>query len=365
MPSTSTSHSDLPVNELRGRYYNGRSSRAHDVVVRFGADRCTITGSEIDRTYRVSELNVAERFEGTSRIISFPDGASCELPDSALLTALLKRSGKKESLANTAHRRWKWVALSCVLLVVVFGVTYRWGFPWIAEKLAYRLPDVVLTAVSNKTMETLDNLEMRGVKVAEPSALPEERQKELRGRFARLASPPGEQVTAKVHFRASKAFGPNAFALPDGTIVFFDDLIKLAQNDNEIIAVYCHEAGHAARRHGMRQIIQGSLTGLVLAAYLGDVSSLAGALSGWVLEAKYSRDFERDADRYAAAMLRLNGIEPRVLGTFLLRIEQKQGKAPSGEGRKTGIGDYLSSHPATEERLREMETLSMPSEKGK
>lgn len=358
MLSTSTSVSDIAMSELRGNYYDGTSSRAYPVTVRIFAGQCEITGAGFNRTVPIAELSVAERFEGANRLITFPDGASCELPDTDELAGLLKAAGHGDSVVVAVQRRWQWVLISFILLMAVFGATYKWGFPWIAEKLAYRLPDSILVAVSKKTMESLDGFEMNGKKMVEPSTLPEERQQQLRERFAHLTFPPGEHVRTNVQFRASKAFGPNAFALPDGTVVFFDELIKLAENDNEIVAVFAHEAGHAARRHGMRQLIQGSLTGLILAAYLGDVSSLAGALSGWLLQAKYSRDFERDADRYAAAMLRLNSIQPRLLGTFLMRIEHKLGKPKGEDAGKSGFGDYLASHPATEERLREMDALS-------
>lgn len=358
MPSTSTLASEVVMNELHGRYYDGKSSRAYEVTVLLTERVCHITGGGIDRSVPIADLAVAERFEGANRIISFPDGASCELRDSKELAEILHRAGHGDSVVVKAQQRWKWVAASLVLLAIVFGATYQWGFPWIAEKLAYRLPDPILVAISKKTLDSLDRFEMNGIKMVEPSELPEERQQQLRERFAHLSFPPGEYVTTKVQFRASKRFGPNAFALPDGTVVFFDDLVKLAESDEEIVAVFTHEAGHAARRHGMRQMIQGSMTGLVLAAYLGDISSLAGALSGWLIQAKYSRDFERDADRYAATMLRQNNIPPRLLGTFLLRIEKKLGKQSGSEDKKSSLSDYLASHPATQERLQEMEALS-------
>lgn len=346
------------MSELHGNYYDGTSSRAYPVTVGIHAGQCEIRGNGFTRIVPINELSVAERFAGANRLITFPDGASCELPDSGELAAMLSNAGHDDSVVVKAQRRWHWVAASFILLMIVFGATYKWGFPWIAEKLAYRLPDQVLAAISKKTMESLDRFEMGGRKMVEASEIPEERQLLLRDRFSRLVFPPGEFVNTNVQFRAGKAFGPNAFALPDGTVVFFDDLVKLAEHDDEIVAVFAHEAGHSARRHGMRQLIQGSLTGLILAAYLGDVSSLAGALSGWLLQAKYSRDFERDADRYAAAMLRLNNIPPRLLGTFLMKIERKHGKLAGDAENKSSFGDYLASHPATEERLREMEALS-------
>jgi len=95
---------------------------------------------------------------------------------------------------------------------------------------------------------------------------------------------------------------------------------------------------------------------IALAAYFGDVSSLAGALSGFILQAKYSRDFERDADRYAAITLKANNLSPRLLGSFLNKLEEAHNKKTGSRGKDKTL-DYLSSHPSTDERMKEMEKI--------
>jgi predicted Zn-dependent protease len=89
---------------------------------------------------------------------------------------------------------------------------------------------------------------------------------------------------------------------------------------------------------------------MLVAVWLGDVGSLATALPAFVLEAQYSRDFEREADRYAAKLLRANGLDSAPLADLLARLEAEQG-GPRG---RQGLAAYLSSHPATSERIREL-----------
>jgi Zn-dependent protease with chaperone function len=344
----STSHSDLPAG-VQGLYYDGRSSRSHEISFRIEGGLCRITGIGIDKAIPVLDITVSEQLDKAHRLLHFRDGTSCELPDNAQLSTLLKKTRLGDGIVNRLQRSWRWVIISFVLIGICVFAGYKWGLPFIAEKLAYRIPYAVLQTVSEQAMSTLDG------RFIKPSRLAPERQEQLRERFSRVSFPQKQRFPVKVQFRDGD-FGANAFALPDGTIVFFDKLVELTDNDDELVAVFAHEAGHVAKRHSMRQLIQSSIVALALAAYLGDVSSLAGALSGWLLQAKYSRDFERDADRFAAATLRSNNLSPRLLASFLLKLEESHKKPSAHRGDK--IWDYLSSHPATEERIKEMESLS-------
>ena len=110
----------------------------------------------------------------------------------------------------------------------------------------------------------------------------------------------------QVMFRKGGALGPNAFALPDGTIVFTDEMVRLAEHDDELSAVLAHEIGHVVRRHGMRTIIQDSLLGFLILAITGDItgsSELFIGLPVLLTEMAYSREFEREADQYALAYM--------------------------------------------------------------
>jgi Zn-dependent protease with chaperone function len=137
-------------------------------------------------------------------------------------------------------------------------------------------------------------------------------------------------------------------ALPSGTIVVTDGLLDLSGVDDEIVAVLAHEAGHVRHRHGLRLLWQSSFIGVGLTWLLGDVSMLAAGASSALLQAKYSRDLEREADAYAADVLDRNDI-PRAHFTRILQRLQESAEAKLG--RNPGVFDYLSSHPLTSERI--------------
>jgi Zn-dependent protease with chaperone function len=175
-----------------------------------------------------------------------------------------------------------------------------------------------------------------------------------------LGPPDATQPRYTLHFRDGGPVGANALALPDGTIVVTDQLLALAAHDEEIFAVLAHELGHINRRHSLRMLIQGSIVAFVVSWYIGDVSSVAAGAPTLLLQARYSRDHEREADNYGADMLKANGISPRRLADMLTKLEaahlskvekaaEKERSPPAAD--KPRISDYLASHPATRERI--------------
>ena len=138
----------------------------------------------------------------------------------------------------------------------------------------------------------------------------------------------------------------------DGDIVMIDELVALAKDDREIYAVLAHELGHLEKRHSLRQLLQGTIVGLVISWYLGDISSILASAPAAILQARYSRDFEREADAFGASMLMHNNISPGYLANMLERLEKAHGRERDKESY-----DYFSTHPGADERVRELREL--------
>lgn len=337
-------------------YLDGRTTRRRRVLLRVEDGHALVDGEDLSRREPLGRVRVSERMGSAPRLVSFADGAFCEVRDHAALDALLGATGFRESFVVRVQTRWTWVAgalAACAALVVA---AYLFVLPWGAEVVAAHVPPGALKKLSD---ETLDALEGRFL---EPSTLPQDRRAALAQRFARMITPDGDKVPHELLFRRSPLIGPNALALPSGTIIVTDELVALAASDDEILAVLCHELGHVQRRHGVRKALQSTVVGLVTTWYLGDLSSLAAAIPAALLDARYSRDMEAEADAYGARMLRANSLSPTLLATMLERLEaDRQPGAPDAkkDGKEDGDGvrGYLRSHPATEERIR---TLRRP-----
>jgi len=330
---------------MDARYFDGKTAAAHPVNLALDGQTLLLRGGGIELRWPLNEVQISERLGNTPRRLTFPDGSHCEVTDHAALDALLPQT-RRDWLDRMQHSL-PWALLSAVLIVAALLASYRYLLPWGAEVLAQRAPESVLQQMGRSTLETLDRF------MLQPSTLNAARQQTLTAKFAALRPLPGDDMQYRIVFRSAPGAGPNAFALPDGTIVLLDELVAMTKDDNEILAVLAHERGHVERRHGARMVLQSSAVGLVIGWYMGDVSSLLTALPAAVLEAGYSRNMEREADEYAAATLQHNALSPCLLTGMLNKLEAAHNKdeaAPQSGTQQAKVLDYFASHPATGER---------------
>jgi Zn-dependent protease with chaperone function len=350
-------------------YYDGRDSTRHRVEVVVSGASLLVRGADVLREHAVSEARVQPRVGSLPVRIALPDGAILLADADAVAAALpLPRA------AGLAHRLESHlgVVLASIAGVVVAGwFGYRDGVPWLAGKLADHIPPALESQIAEEGMKNLDRVVLR------PTAMDAGRQARLRAAFAKLeAGLDPAARNAHLEFRDGGWIGANAFAIPGGAVVLTDQLAALL-DDEHILAVLAHELGHLHYRHGTRNLLQDSIVGLGSMALFGDatsVSHVAAALPTMLLHTGYSRDFEREADAFAFGLLKRTGRSPRLLGEALASLEKARNRpaaasaeckvpgAPRDEERprypdSSGLG-YLSTHPATEERIRAAEAAA-------
>jgi Zn-dependent protease with chaperone function len=236
------------------------------------------------------------------------------------------------------------IAILAAAFVAVTIASCRYGVPVVASVAAERVPAAVVDTIGEMVMASFD------ASTFDESKIPPARQAGIVSRFSGLRFPEGATAGEyEIVFRRSDAIGANAMALPSGTIVVTDGLIGLSGADDEIVAVLAHEAGHVEHRHGLRLMFQSSFISAGISWLLGDISALAASASSALLEAKYSRDFEREADAYAVRLLDDNGIPRDNFVRMLERLDQFARQR--GATLEDGVTGYLSSHPVTRDRI--------------
>lgn len=327
---------------VSARYFDGERSQPQNVRL-VAQDGCLHLFDEDDAElgfWRTGELDIGERLGRAPRLIRLPAGGLCEVADHAAFDALLQALGVRERGVAVWQTRWRAALIAVVLCLCAAFSAYRWGLPLAAEYIALRIPASWAKQSDVQALALLDRSWLA------PSKLPEARRQALRAQFAALK--PESTAPWTLDFRAAPLVGANAFALPGGTIVMTDELVRLAAEDREILAVLAHELGHVHHRHGLRMALQGTMVGLVVSTWFGDVSAVLTGLSSAVLETRYSREFEREADAFAAQMLRANGIAPKYLASILEKLSAQHG-ADEDQG---AIPALLSTHPETRERIK-------------
>jgi Zn-dependent protease with chaperone function len=330
------------VSATTGTFYDGETSRERQVTVRVADGLVHFDGPDVSTAFPLASVRLEPRLGDLPRRIDLPNGASCLVPADFELPVTPDAPARLERWVNEAEMRWAPALAAAVLLVVGLWAGIVWGVPAAANVVARRMNPAVERQMGEQALRTLD------AGLLGPSTLPAERQQALTGRFDALTTflPAGTPV--ELRFRASPAIGPNAFALPGGTVVLLDELVAEARHDDEIIAVLAHEIGHQIERHTMRQLLQTSVAGVLVAVVVGDVlslSSYAAALPALLVNARYSRAFELEADRYGYSLLDQAHIDRAHFVRFLTRLEQKHGSG-------TQVPGWLSTHPGAEERGR-------------
>lgn len=327
----STLASDYP-----GRYFDGRSTRAVEVRVRCDDTMLHLAG-EVVASWPYAQLQISERIGRSQRRILLPEGAFIEVGDGPQWDGLAQTGGGHMGLLQRLEAHWQAVLVSAVATVLLCWAAYIWLLPLSVEWVSRWVPETWVSRLSSESMDLLDRV------YTAPSALPAARREALTATFASWRTPDGRPPPYRLHFRQGTRLGANALALPSGDIVITDELILKAKDDDELLGVLAHELGHVHARHALRQTVQGALLVVLANLMLGDAADMTGTVAG-LLSLRYSRDFEREADDYAARMMRANGRDPAHLAHLLQRLE---------EGNGGGL-DYFRTHPLTEERARRL-----------
>jgi len=152
----------------------------------------------------------------------------------------------------------------------------------------------------------------------------------------------------------------NAFALPAGYIYVHTETILQSRDVSELAGVLAHEVGHVAERHvaenynRARGVSIGHQLAVITAAVFGggaaaQAVNLGGGLAAMAYLNQFGREAEREADAFAVEVLPRAGYDPRGLVTFFETLMEESGGAEPPA--------FLSSHPATSERIANVRRL--------
>lgn len=331
---------------LNGTFFDGRTSSGTTVTLIFDTEgSCTLRREDGEQQLELATLRVTSRVGNIPRAVILPDGGRIETTDNDAVDRLLAQMGvhRGQRLVHLMESRWRFVVIALVLTLATSWISFRYGIPAGARAAAFSMPASTNTYIAKGTLEAMDEFYLK------PSTLSVKTQQRLRRHFARMIKNQPEGFEYRLEFRSSKSMGANAFALPSGTIVLLDDLVRLAKNDEEIMSVLAHEIGHVYGRHAMRSILQRSFIALLVALFVGDASEAADILvllPVFLANAQYSQDFEREADRYSLAYMMDNGIPPIRFKTMMNRMTKSHSK-----GDEEDDAGLWSSHPPTKERV--------------
>ena len=148
----------------------------------------------------------------------------------------------------------------------------------------------------------------------------------------------------------------NAFAAPGGIIGVNGGLFLNADNEAQLASVLGHELAHLSQRHFARNVLRGRDSNLasslvmISAIALAIVSNnptafITGPAALAQQQLRYSRIFEREADRYGFNNIIAAGYDPKAMGEMfenMAKIRKLSGDNPP---------EFLLTHPVTSSRI--------------
>jgi len=331
----------LDTRTYAGRYSDGKTAATAAVTVTIG-DGIGIAGASGPVRWTYQHLQAAAPLhwrddEVLLRNDEFP-GATLFIADPGFASALLKRA---PGLSPSSHR-WRYAVPGLLITAaVLIGIGAVYG-------LGLNPAQDVAALVPHKLRVSIGEQAVKGMIGGSESCSSTDGDKAL----AKLVNELSKATESGKDFnvRVVKSAIVNAFALPGEQVVLYEGLINEAQSADEVAGVLAHEMGHGIELHPEAGIIRSlGLTALIELLASGQSGTLTntGAL---LLELRYSREAEHQADAHALRILKNANISPRPFSGFFKRL-LKGGSSDGKSDASVNMGIF-STHPPTPERAQ-------------
>ena len=230
------------------------------------------------------------------------------------------------------------------LVTIVVGIIalafclYLYIIPFAADLFAQNIPQSYEISLGNKIYEqivandTIDTLKTN-----------------LANRFARQIN---FNTNYPIQITVVHGKTINAFATPGGHIIIYDTLLNELENPDEFAALLSHEVTHIKERHSLRAISSDLSRSLFLSILFRDRNNISSVIVGnanMLNTLRFSREMEKVADEGAIKIMINNNMDPDGM-IQLLKLLKRQDKS-------NGDLTYLNTHPATDQRIKDVERL--------
>lgn len=143
----------------------------------------------------------------------------------------------------------------------------------------------------------------------------------------------------------------NAFAAPGGYIFVYSGLIKFLDEKDDFVGVMGHEMAHSDNRHSTQQLTQAYGVSVLLGFLLGQDQGLVADILNSLVNLRFSRDDETEADRFSVIYLCETEYAANGAASFFQKLID--------QGATGGTPEFLSTHPNPDNRV---EAINMQAE---
>lgn len=336
------------MQQINGQYYYPGNSQFEPAQIKISEETLSVFfGEKCAFVLNHSQAKLRPTIPGVAAEIDFEDGGKFIANDANQRLALY------HSTVEGLEKNKPLILASIFLVPFFMWFILTVAMPKLAEESVSLIPQSVSNQMGEQSFKIINELFLS------PSELPVEQQDAVKTQWNKALK---ELSLSSDHFNLfvynSEYFGPNAFALPNGTVVITDDLIKeLDDNPDAILAVLLHEIGHVELKHSLRIVAQTVSNTLAIAVIFGDIEGMGEAMLGTgstLVLNSFSRDMESEADDYALEKLVHLGKSPAAFADAMNVFLALKSKHEGGDLIK-----YLSTHPEIKERIKKAEEFGL------
>lgn len=339
--------------EWKGSYYDGQSAVPQHVTISVTAVGLSLHFADHrTTTWNYHELRQTQgrysgeevRFERGTGI-----GETLVIPSPKILLAIHEHGGSHVGHfyhPGTQRTRVGWTVLAALASIPIMYAVFIWGIPSLARPITAAIPLSWEIQLGQFVQEEVT----AGKPVCNNPKL-------IHAVESILTALTNSIDRLPYQFQVTVVDSPvvNAMAAPGGYVMVFRGLLQDAASPEEFAGVLAHEIQHILLRHTMHLIVRHVSMAFVIAALSGDASGMVA----YALQAaqtlqtlSYSRDAEDQADEQGFQLLQQAKINPEGMITFFAKLGKEQ---PAND-----VLRYLSTHPATQDRLAHMKSLLPP-----
>lgn len=342
-------------------FYDGITSKSTDILI--GIDNNHVwhfrvpngkPSLDLPNPIHFSDVKVQTKIGNAPRIIHLPNKIQIITDEHVAIDSAIKHYNKGRFIFSqflpVLEKRSFAIACLLVATLAFCSFSYFVALPFATAQIAEIMPDSLAKKLGKEGMKMADS------DFLEPTTLSPDKQYELRKHFTRIID--AQPLDLNIKFRSAPDVGANAFALPDGTIVFTDELINLTDDLNELESILAHEIGHVYHKHTLKQMVHQNILSflMMLAGITTDVSTVGHSL----LELSHSRDNETEADTFAELYAEKGYYEPKAFANIMTKMMNSHDMGcliveyavTCSVNEEDSLAKYLSSHPVSEARIQ-------------
>lgn len=334
------------------RYCDGQTALSHAIAIAAAQDGIIVAAPQGNAHWAWSDIERADdgADDGDKDIVfkRRPDTGerlTLETSERAEIEARAPHLFKQSALKRESAELTAGLIATAASLAAIFFI----GVPFAAQPIAHLIPsryqahlgDLAWTQVNALT----EQCEGAGAySSAGWSALD--------GMYARLKSHANGPPAGDLH--VVHANFPNAFTLPDNSIVITDELISLADGPDQIAAVIAHELGHVEAGHVLENVVRQLGLGMFVDIVFGGAGAGQTIAAINVLALRYTRGDEEEADRIALRIMDEAALDPGAVAALFRRLARFERDAHAT------APEFLSSHPDSMRRAEAAARLARP-----